>query len=190
MSAGAEPPRSQQSTIKKNVKPLLRGHLHQHAIFAALAAGMLLVASASTREARISCTVYVASLVALFSASALYHRVTWNPWAREQMGKVDHAAIFVLIAGTYTPIAQLGFEGELRHMLLVRVWVGAAAGILQSILWPSAPKAVSTAIYIGLGWIILPHAYEVFGYHEVFHAFVVVASILHFAAVYLLVHKT
>lgn len=222
---------------------MLRGSLHQHAAFAALAAGTLLVASAPSTEAKLSSTVYVASLVALFTASAVYHRFviiclnhyiaclsrtnplqllflpftylllhsqqgqlaancrpTWSPWARAQMKKIDHASIFILIAGalfavmssqhvstntflmhkirsfflwltrsgmcpcltgTYTPIAQLGVGGSVGQSLLMQVWAGAAAGILQSFFWSKAPKVLATSIYIGLGWIILPHAREV-----------------------------
>lgn len=229
MSVTTNPPDVGHPTTRetaKKVKPKLRGMLHQHAIFAALAAGPLLVAMAPTSEAKISCTVYVASMVCLFTASAVYHRATWSPGARRLMKKVDHASIFLLIAGTYTPIAQLGLGGSLGRTLLMRVWVGAAAGILKSIFWVRAPRVLSTAIYIGLGWIILPHAREVgaalgsssslllvlggvtysiggiayaahwpdpspkvFGYHEVFHALVTLASIFHFAAVYLLVQN-
>ncbi|BDA49210.1 UPF0073 inner membrane protein YqfA [Coccomyxa sp. Obi] len=229
MSVITNSPDVSHSTTKENakkVKPKLRGTLHQHAIFAALAAGPLLVAMAPTSEAKVSCAVYVASLVSLFTASAVYHRATWTPEARRLMKKIDHASIFLLIAGTYTPIAQLGLGGSLGRTLLIRVWTGAAAGILKCIFWVRAPRVLSTSIYIGLGWLILPHAREVgaalgscsslllvlggvtysiggiayaanwpdpspkvFGYHEVFHALVILASMLHFAAVYLLVQK-
>ena len=88
---------------RTQVKPALRGTLHQHAIFAALAAGALLVASAATPEARVSCAIYVASLVALFTASAVYHRFDWSPTTRVLLRHVDHASIFVLIAGRPPP---------------------------------------------------------------------------------------
>ena len=81
------------------VKPALRGTLHQHAIFAALTAGCLLVAIAPGQDAKLCCAIYVASLVALFSASATYHVPTWSPAARSTMRRVDHASVFVLIAG-------------------------------------------------------------------------------------------
>ena len=85
--------------VHTQVKPALRGVLHQHAILAALAAGVLLIASATTPEAKLSCTVYAASLVALFTASAIYHRPTWSPASRTLLRRIDHASIYVLIAG-------------------------------------------------------------------------------------------
>lgn len=88
------------------VKPLLRGTLHQHAISASLAAGALLVATAHGRRAKLACAVYVASLAALFSASAAYHRPTWSVPARAVMRKLDHASIFLLIAGVVPGNAQ------------------------------------------------------------------------------------
>jgi channel protein (hemolysin III family) len=81
------------------VKPALRGVLHQHAAFAAIAAGALLIAAASSPEAKLACGVYVASLVALFSASAVYHVPMWSPAVRALLRRVDHASIYVLIAG-------------------------------------------------------------------------------------------
>ena len=85
---------------------MLRGSLHQHAISASLAAGSLLVATAQGRKAKLSCAVYVASLVALFTASAVYHRPTWSPPARAVMRKLDHASIFLLIAGVLLSSAE------------------------------------------------------------------------------------
>src|SRR5215217_9314419 len=94
------------------VKPLLRGVSHQVAAFVALGAGAVLVSLAPGRSARLAALVYGLSLVAMFAVSALYHRPTWAPAARARMRRLDHATIFVLIAGTFTPFAVLGLEGR------------------------------------------------------------------------------
>ncbi|KAK9822200.1 hypothetical protein WJX81_003055 [Elliptochloris bilobata] len=214
------------AALPGTLKPLLRGVLHEHSAVAALAAGTMLVLSAKTPEAKAACGVYVASLTALFTASALYHRRTWSPRARLLLKRVDHAAIFVLIAGTYTPLCLVGLESPVRERLLATIWGGAALGLLQTFFWVHAPKALKTGIYIGLGWAVLPYAGSVhaalgpagaallvlgglaysiggviyamrwpdpvpkwFGYHEIFHACTVLASGLHFAAVYMLALK-
>ncbi|MBF5045698.1 hemolysin III family protein [Aggregicoccus sp. 17bor-14] len=202
------------------VKPLLRGVSHQAAASVALGAGAVLVALAPTAPARAAALVYALSLVAMFAVSALYHRPTWSPRARARMRRLDHATIFVLIAGTFTPFAVLGLGGSAATTLLAVAWGGALLGLLQSLFWVHAPKPVSALLYLALGWAISPYfgalraavgtralglllaggvAYSVgalvyalrrpnpfprvFGYHEVFHALVIVASVCHFAAV-------
>ena len=92
-------------------KPLLRGVMHQYAFVAAIAAGAMLVALAEGARARTGAWVYAASLALMFGLSALYHRVTWQPAARRLMRRLDHSAIFLLIAGTYTPYALLVLSG-------------------------------------------------------------------------------
>jgi hemolysin III len=200
-------------------KPVLRGVFHEVAAAGALAAWVLLVAAAPAGVATAAAAVYGATLFALFATSALYHRPNWPPRARMVMRRLDHAAIYLLIAGTYTPLCLLLGGGTGRSMLAV-AWGGAALGILQSLLWVRAPKAVSAAIYLVLGWVVLPVvpallralgpgalallaagglAYtlgavvyatrrpdpfpRVLGYHEVFHALVVVAAALQLAVV-------
>jgi hemolysin III len=197
-------------------KPLLRGVSHEIAAVAALAAWIGLTLAAPSPRARAAALVYGASLVALFTISALYHRPTWTPRARLLWRRLDHSAIFLLIAGTYTPFCLL-VGGRAGHALLAVVWAGAAAGVVQAVAWPTAPKPLVAAVYVMLGWIVIPVlpslrldlgpgfiallaaggiAYSlgaavyalrrpdpfprVFGYHEVFHALVVVAAVLHF----------
>jgi hemolysin III len=198
-------------------KPLLRGVSHEVAAGVALAAWIALALVAPSARARVAANVYGASLLALFAVSALYHRPTWPARARLWMRRLDHSAIFLLVAGTYTPFC-LVLGGARGEALLALVWGGAAIGVLQSVLWVRAPKALVAAVYVLLGWVILPVlpalvarlgpaavallaaggiAYSlgavvyalrrpdpfprVFGYHEVFHALVVVAAGLHLA---------
>jgi hemolysin III len=134
------------------VKPRLRGVSHQYTAYIAAPVGLLLTLKATTRKAAIGSLVYTASLVVLFSISALYHRPTWQPQQRKWMRRLDHAAIFFLIAGTYTPICLLALPGSPGEQLLITVWTGALIGVAQSLFWVTAPKALVTALYLLLGW--------------------------------------
>jgi hemolysin III len=133
-------------------KPLLRGVLHQVSFFVALAVGALVVAFADGTRATVSAAIFAASVVAMLGASALYHRVTWSPTVRPWMRRVDHAGIYVLIAGTYTPVGLIVVHGVLRNIVLVIVWSGAAAAILLKFIWVRAPKWVSAATGLAVGW--------------------------------------
>jgi hemolysin III len=137
------------------VKPLLRGVSHQIAAFVALPAALSLVATAKRGPAEIAALVYGASVFTLFSVSALYHRPLWPARAYAVIGRIDHSAIFVLIAGTYTPFCLLLGPG-VGYALLAAAWTGAGLGILFVVLWPRAPKPVKAALYVSLGWLIVP----------------------------------
>ncbi len=136
-------------------KPLLRGVSHEIAAFAALAGWVALAAFAPSARGRAAANVYGASLFALFVVSALYHRRTWAPRARAGMRRLDHSAIFLLVAGTYTPLCLLLPPGS-GLPLLGLVWGGAALGVVQSVVWVHAPKPLVAAIYVALGWAVLP----------------------------------
>ena len=139
-------------SIPAVVKPRLRGVSHQYAAYVAIPAGLLLSWKAPTTKAAVGALVYTASLMSLFSVSAFYHIPTWKPLQRKWMRRMDHAAIFLLIAGTYTPICMLALPGTEGKVLLQTVWAGAAAGICQSLFWVTAPKPFVTALYVLLGW--------------------------------------
>jgi hemolysin III len=135
------------------VKPLLRGVLHQYAFFVSLASGTLLVLLATTTKASVAAALYAASVSALFGVSALYHRITWTTPARRRMRRLDHAMIFVLIAGTYTPVGLLVLQGRLATVVLAVVWGGAAAGIVLELVWAKAPRWLGGTVYLALGWV-------------------------------------
>ena len=135
------------------LKPRLRGVLHQWACLASVVLGAVVVAMADGGRERIAALVYTASVAGLFGASALYHRVTWRPAVRRWMRRLDHAMIFVLIAGTYTPFALLAFDDGIGRVLLVAVWSGALGGVALKLLWIDAPKWLGVVVYVGLGWI-------------------------------------
>ncbi len=130
----------------------MRGRLHQIAFFVSLPAGIALIAAASTRQERIGATVFAASLAGVFGASAAYHRLPWTDAARHRMKRLDHSMIFVLIAGTYTPICLLGLGGGWGVALLVTIWAGAIAGIVLKQVDVDGLKRVSGFLYIALGW--------------------------------------
>ena len=201
-------------------KPRLRGVLHQYAFFVSLFCGVGLILAASGGRARLAATIYAAAVSALLGTSALYHRVTWRPSARRWMRRLDHSMIFVLIAGTYTPVALLALKGTLATAILIALWIGAVAGVVFKIAWIDAPKWLFAAVYVALALVTaavfgeLPAAIgwlgvaglatggllyvigaviyasgrpnpvpSVFGYHEVFHTFVLAAAGLHYAVI-------
>ena len=112
------------------VKPKLRGVSHEYAFFVSLACGVGLILAASDGRARVAATIYAVAVSALLGTSALYHRVTWRPSARRWMRRLDHSMIFVLIAGTYTPVALLALHGSLAKTILIVVWAGALGGVV------------------------------------------------------------
>ncbi|MGC2373360.1 MAG: hemolysin III family protein [Solirubrobacteraceae bacterium] len=135
------------------VKPKLRGVSHQYAFFLSLVCGVALILGASDGRARLAASIYAAAVSALLGTSALYHRVTWRPSARRWMRRLDHSMIFVLIAGTYTPVALLALKGSLASAILIVLWAGALAGVVFKLLWIDAPKWLLAAIYVALGLV-------------------------------------
>ncbi len=133
-------------------KPLLRGVSHQVAFFAAWPLLYWLVHSAPPGGPALYALVYGASLLMLLGTSALYHRKHWQPAARARMKRLDHSVIFVLIAGTYTPICMLGVGGERGALLTLALWGGALLGISQTLFWPTAPRWLHVGIYVVVGW--------------------------------------
>ena len=207
----------------RSTKPRLRGVSHGVGAVLLLPAIALCVRHAATDSGVVAAWVYCMSVLFLLSVSAIYHIPHWNPVPRMWLRRLDHTAIFVLIAGTYTPFCLLSFP-VVGEQLLIVVWGLAAFGALQSILWPKAPKWVSVILYLAMGWIVLAYAKEflaacggtsllltaiggalysvgaliyarrwpnprpaVFGYHEIFHVFVLAALACHYVVVWRLV---
>jgi hemolysin III len=119
----------------------------------ALALVPLMIFAADGERRRLAAAVFAGSVAACFGASALYHRVTWTPRVRLWMRRIDHAGVYLLIAGTYTPVSLLVLEGNWRPVVLTIVWAGAAAAIVLKLVWVAAPKSITTAIGIALGWV-------------------------------------
>ena len=142
----AEPP------MHELPKPRLRGRLHQAAFFASIPAGPVLLWVAPSPAARWGALVYWLTLLAQFGASASYHRGSWGERAFGRMRALDHSAIFLLIAGTYTPMSLTILEGTSRVVVLAVVWAGAVAGIGTK-LYRVDLHVLSGILYVGLGWV-------------------------------------
>lgn len=205
-------------------KPVLRGRLHEIAFFLALIGAAALVERARGPHALLGAGVYGASLSALLGASALYHCGDWSPRADAWLRRLDHSAIFVLIAGTWTPLSLAIERG--RGAALSIAWGGAALGIAQAVFFPRAATWLVACGAVALGWASVPFlgqiaqaaggqgivllvagglvytagaavyslrrpdpAPAIFGYHEVFHALVLVAAACHFAVVAQITHR-
>lgn len=138
--------------VLDEVKPRLRGWLHAATAPLTLAAGIVLIVLSPNAATRVGSAIFAASALVLFTVSAIYHRGTWSPRVWAFLRRFDHANIFLLIAGSYTPFTLLLLDGRDQTVLLTVVWVGAALGILFRIFWADAPRWLYTPIYIGLGW--------------------------------------
>jgi hemolysin III len=135
------------------VKPRLRGVFHELGFYASLGSGVFLVLTADDGRPRAVAVFFSASVAACFGASALYHRPTWTPPVRAWLARLDHAGVFLLIAGTYTPFGFLVMSPEWAVPVLAVVWSGALGAILQKLLWVRGPKWLSAAIGLALGWV-------------------------------------
>jgi hemolysin III len=134
------------------IKPRLRGRLHAGMVPASLAAGIVLICLAGTPQAVWACTVYSVAAWLLFGTSAVYHLGTWGPLGEAVLRRLDHANIFLIIAGTCTPLAVLLLSPDQWTFLLWVVWTGALAGIAFRVLWVGAPRWLYTPCYLALGW--------------------------------------
>ena len=138
-------------------KPLLRGIPHSVGAFVALPAAILCVVHASSGDGATGAVVYGLSLLFLLSTSAIYHTPTWTPRKRMWLRRVDHLAIFVLIAGSYTPICLIALPPEEGRLMLIAVWTCAGLGALLSLFWPMAPRWLNVGLTVTMGWLILPY---------------------------------
>lgn len=190
------------------------------AILAVIGLIALLIVGWSTPAKLISLVVYGVSLIFLFSASATYHMVQVKDKALEIFRKIDHSAIYVLIAGTYTPFCVNALTGFWKWGMLIVIWSLAVIGIVVKIFYIRAPRWLNAGIYIVMGWLVLAVIGQivanlspwvltwlivggvtytlgavvymtkmfnfkpgVFGFHEVWHIFVLLAALFHFIAV-------
>ena len=204
----------------EEVRPRLRGMLHAVIVPVTLAAGLVLVMTSPPGAARFGSIVFAASALVLFTVSATLHRGRWGPSTNLVLSRLDHACIFLLIAGSYTPFTLLLLEGTQQVIMLSIAWGGALLGATFRLLWTDAPRWLYTPVYIALGWASIfflddflarggvtvlalivaggllytlggvvyglrrPDPFPSwFGFHEVFHAFTVVAFAAHYTGV-------
>lgn len=134
-------------------KPLLRGwsHVLAFTVIAVLGIIMVAVAGASTGD-RLLLVVYVAGTLTMFGVSALYHRLRWHDRARSIMRRLDHSAIFLAIAGAYTPVMAIALDGWQRAFVLIAAWGGTVVGMTLEWLPIKVPRPLFTAVYVVVGW--------------------------------------
>lgn len=153
-------------------RPRLRGVSHQYAFVLAVVLGVVLVLHAHGLRALFSALTFALSVAAMFGTSALYHRVTWSPRMRPRMRRIDHAMIYCLIAGTYTPFALVVLHGAWRIVVLAVVWSGALAAASLRFVWADAPKWLAAAFGVALGWV------GIAAFPKIFHAIGVAGGML------------
>jgi hemolysin III len=136
-------------------KPSWRGWLHAAAFPIVAVAGFVLVATATTTAGQVSSAIFSATAALLFGVSALLHRGTWSPTVEDLLRRIDHANIYLIIAGTYTPFAVVALPPSEGKLLLSIVWTGALAGAAFRIFWTGAPRWLSTTLYVVVGWIVI-----------------------------------
>jgi len=157
------PPAAETET---RTKPLLRGWSHLVAFCLTLVAGPILISQAPDAWATFVLVVYVVSVAAMFGVSAAFHLKTWSPPARRRMRRLDHAMIFLAIAGSYTAVGGLALTGWARLAILALVWGGAVVGIAVRELWLDAPKWVVAVPYVVVGWAglaVVPQLFHALG---------------------------
>ncbi|HET7540865.1 MAG TPA: hemolysin III family protein [Polyangiaceae bacterium] len=139
--------------LSDSVKPRLRGWIHSAVTPLVLLAALVLVALSPARAAAWSTGIFGLSAVLLFGTSAIYHRGRWSPRVRGVLRRLDHTNIFLVIAGTYTPLAVLLLPERSARSLLIAVWSGALFGLLCRIFWLGAPRWIYVPAYLSLGWV-------------------------------------
>ncbi len=204
----------------------MRGRIHQAAFFVSIPAGAVLVVLAHGTMATTVAFVYALSLSAVFGSSAAYHRGRWSDRARRRMKRLDHSMIYVLIAGSYTPVSVLVLHGPWQIVILSVAWAGAVLGITLKLAHVDGLRALTSTLYMVLGWLavvafpVLLHGMTpaasilmvtggvlytagaivfashrpdprpaTFGYHEIWHAFMVAAAACHWVMVLLVVRS-
>jgi len=134
-------------------RPSLRGLLHGFAFIGSCVVGVLFVASAPASRVP-AAAAFATSATFMLGTSALYHRISWQRRrARLWMRRADHAGVYLLIAGTYTPVCLISLRGAWRTSLLAVVCSGAALAVLSKVCWVGSPKWLSVVLGVALGWV-------------------------------------
>jgi hemolysin III len=207
--------------MKRRLREPVSGLTHLAGVLLALIALIVLLTRTGGRVDQIvAFGIFGLSLIALYSASALYHLLPVSPAATARLRRLDHMTIFILIAGTYTPVCVLALEGGWRAGLLGLIWTLALCGVALKLLWMEAPRWLSVGVYLAMGWLAVIAASAifraipyggiawilggglvysagaliyalkrpnlvpgVFGFHELWHLFVLAGSACHFWAI-------
>lgn len=143
-----------------NAKPFLRGRFHEAGAYISLGACAMLIAKSHNSLTLFATSIYSIFLIGLFVTSGLYHRIDWNPKKRAIMRRLDHAAIFGMIAGTATAVFVLVLPTDMLTFPLIIIWTVMGTGIAQAIFWSKAPKWLAALFYLVGGWISLPYVLQ------------------------------
>ncbi|MCU1569408.1 MAG: hemolysin [Naasia sp.] len=162
-------------------KPTWRGWIHAGTFPLALVLGIVLVSMGQTPLAKAASAVFMASSLLLFGNSALYHRFNWGPRMLRLLKRIDHANIFLLIAGTYTPLSLLALPPDKGLVLLSIVWGGALLGIAFRVFWITAPRWLYVPIYVGLGWAAVVFFGDLFAANAAMMLLVLIGGVLYTA---------
>jgi len=174
-----ELPLMADAAAQAEIKPTWRGWIHAGTFPVAIAAGIVLIVVAQGAAAKWAAAVFMTSSILLFGISALYHRFNWSPKTKVLLKRMDHANIFLLIAGTYTPIAVLALPPEQGTLLLILVWSGALVGILFRVFWIHAPRWLYVALYLVMGWAAVMYLADLFNANPAMMILVAVGGVLY-----------
>lgn len=163
----------------EDVKPTWRGWIHAGTFPLAIVGGIILVSLADGAAAKWSTAVFALSSLLLFGISALYHRFDWAPRTKVLLKRMDHANIFLLIAGSYTPIAVLALPPEKGTLLLMLVWGGTILGIAFRVFWLHAPRWLYVLLYIALGWAAVMYLFDIFRVNPATMTLIIVGGLLY-----------
>lgn len=148
--------------IREVSRPRFRGVSHRIAFHISIIAGIVLVASASGTRAIAATAIYAATLAGMLGTSATLHRRDWGPRAYQVLRRADHAMIFALMGGTYTAYCMLGVPAPTGPRLMLLAWCASGLGILRAVLWPHAPRAITSGLYVAVGWVVVAYLPEVY----------------------------
>ena len=162
-----------------DIRPTWRGWIHAATFPLAIVAGIVLIVLAEGTTAKWASAIFLVTSMLLFGTSALYHRFDWSTRAKGVLKRIDHANIFLLIAGTYTPISVLALPPAKSTLLLSLVWGGALIGILFRVFWVGAPRWLYVALYLVLGWAALMYIGDLFAANAIMMTLVLVGGLLY-----------
>jgi len=148
--------------VTNETKPTWRGWIHTGAMPVVIAAGIVLIVLANGFPAKVVSAIFFASSILLFGNSAIYHRFNWKPRVKVVLKRIDHANIFLLIAGSYTPITWLALPRDKALVLMIIIWATALLGIGFRVFWIGAPRWLYVPIYLGMGWVALAYIVDFF----------------------------
>jgi hemolysin III len=165
--------------VEPEIKPTWRGWIHTGVLPITIAAGIVLVVLADGIPAKIASAVFFASSVLLFGTSALYHRFNWGPKAKITLKRIDHSNIFLLIAGSYTPISWLALPQDKALILMIAIWSTALLGIGFRVFWIGAPRWLYVIIYLAMGWAAVVFMVDLYTANNVMMILIIVGGLFY-----------